>query len=121
MCIFRFQNVLQTGFQDGLNMVVNQTVIDAFPGAAVAHHSHLLEKPQLMGGGGLADAHCLGNFADAFFSVNQLKENLDPGAVRENGLKIGQFLQHGFFRLRPSCLLHGDSPHFPKISEYLLF
>ena len=64
-------------------MVVRQRVEDVFPLPAEFDQVHLLEQPELMGNGALAQRHRLGDVRHAQLPLGQQGQNMHPGGIRK--------------------------------------
>ena len=75
-------------------MVIVQCVENGFALAPEAHKLGVLEHPQLVAHGRLAQLHGAGNVLHAQLVVVQCIQNFDAGGIAEHPEQIGQLVEH---------------------------
>ena len=75
-------------------MVVVQCVENGFALPPEAHKLGVLEHPQLVADGRLAQLHGVRDILHAKFAVVQGVQNFDAGGIAEHAEQVCQFVQH---------------------------
>ena len=75
-------------------MVVVQCVENGFALPPEAHKLGVLEHPQLVADGRLAQLHGVRDILHAKFAVVQGVQDLDAGGIAEHAEQVCQFVQH---------------------------